>query len=167
MTNRTPGRFFILFAFAANHSLRADASSLADDDDEIIVIRDSEKSRAPGAQRALDEPAFLTEVRVEERTGESATVAGVLAESVGAQVRTLGGLGGFASLSVRGAAPGHTTILIDGVPLSRVASVGADIGRFELGSFSRLELYRGGVPVEYGGAALGGALNMVTKAPCN
>ena len=41
------------------------------------------------------------------------------ARRVGAQTRILGGLGAFESVSVRGAAPGHTVVLIDGVPLAR------------------------------------------------
>ncbi|HUH01267.1 MAG TPA: TonB-dependent receptor [Kofleriaceae bacterium] len=115
------------------------------------------------AARALDEPAFTTVVRVDDRAAETATVAEVLAHSLGVNVRGLGGLGGFSAISVRGHGAGHTVVMVDGVPLSRVATVGADLGRFELTSFSELELYRGGVPVEYGGAAMGGALNLVTR----
>src|SRR5690606_8143340 len=36
--------------------------------------------------------------------------------------------------------------------------VATDLGQLELGGFSSLELYRGGVPAHIGGAALGGAL---------
>lgn len=115
------------------------------------------------AARSLDEPAFTTVVRVDDRAAETATVAEVLAHSLGVNVRGLGGLGGFSAISVRGHGAGHTVVTIDGVPLSRVATVGADLGRFELTSFSELELYRGGVPVEHGGAAMGGALNLVTR----
>jgi iron complex outermembrane receptor protein len=117
---------------------------------------------APDAARALDEPATVTVVRVADRAGEAASVAEVLAKSVGVDVRTLGGLGAFAALSVRGAAPAQTAISIDGVPLSKVASATADLGAFEIGSFAEVEIYRGGVPVELGGAALGGAVNFVT-----
>lgn len=114
------------------------------------------------AARALDDSAFVTVVRIDERAGETVSAAEVLAESMGVHVRSLGGLGSFSSISVRGAASGHTSVLVDGVPLSRIASVSADLGRFSLDSFAELELFRGGVPVELGGAALGGALNLVT-----
>jgi iron complex outermembrane receptor protein len=114
------------------------------------------------AARALAEPAFVTIVRADDRVGETVSVAEVLAESAGIAVRRLGGLGGFASIAVRGAAPGHTAIALDGVPVSSIAYAGKDLGLFDLGAASELELYRGGVPVERGGAALGGALNFVT-----
>ncbi len=123
----------------------------------------SADQRTRDADRALEDPAFVTVVHIDERSGETATIAEVLAKSVGVSVRSLGGLGAFSSLSVRGSPSGHTMVLIDGVPVSRVATVTADVGRFELGSFSELELYRGGVPAYLGGAALGGALNLVTR----
>jgi iron complex outermembrane receptor protein len=112
---------------------------------------------------ALAEPPFVTRIHVDEHAGEQATLADVVGASAGTHVRSLGGLGGFSSISVRGAASGHTTVLVDGVPLSRVATVTADLGRFELDSFSEVELYRGGVPVALGGAALGGALALETR----
>lgn len=115
------------------------------------------------ASRGLSDPGFVTVVRIDDRAGETVSVAEVLAEGVGVQVRSTGGLGSFSSLSVRGAEPGHTTILIDGIPVSRLASVGFDLGRFDLRSVSELELYRGAVPASYGGAALGGALNLITR----
>ena len=112
---------------------------------------------------ALAEPPFVTHIHVDEHAGENATLSEVVAASAGTHVRSLGGLGGFSSISVRGAASGHTTVLVDGVPLSRVAAVTADLGRFELDSFAEVDLYRGGVPVALGGAALGGALALETR----
>lgn len=127
-----------------------------------IDALDSDDAAAADAARALDEPAFVTIVHVSDREGETTSVAEVLAESVGVSTRSLGGLGSFASISVRGASPGHTAMSIDGVPLSRIAAAAADLGGFELASFSEVEVYRGGVPVALGGAALGGAVNFVT-----
>jgi iron complex outermembrane receptor protein len=123
---------------------------------------DGARAEHADAARALDEPGFVTVVRVDERAGEQVTVAEVLAESVGVHARTLGGLGSFASISVRGAAPGQTAVFVDGVPLSRVAAAAVDIGAFELDGFSTIEVHRGAVPVALGGAALGGAVNFVT-----
>jgi iron complex outermembrane receptor protein len=54
-------------------------------------------------------------------------------------------------------------VFVDGVPLSRIASTTVNLEQFALDSFSTLELYRGGVPVELGGAALGGALQLRTR----
>lgn len=142
------------------------AIARADDtvvDGETIVI----EGRAPGeAQRdrtrALGDAPFVTVVHADDHAATS-TVADALATSAGAQVRSLGGLGAFQSVSVRGAAPGHTAVLVDGIPLARIASVTTDLGRFTLDSFGQVELYRGSVPIELGGAGVGGAINLVTR----
>ena len=113
--------------------------------------------------RALGDAPFVSIVHADEHAGELASLAEVLAHLVGTQVRSLGGLGGFSALSVRGAPPGHTAVLVDGVPVSRIASVTTDLGRFELDAIDSVELYRGAVPVELGGAGVGGALDLTTR----
>lgn len=120
------------------------------------------RPRTRAAKRAVEDPGFVTLIEVDDVAGQTTTVAEVLARSLGVNVRSLGGLGGFSSISIRGATAGHTAVLVDGIPLSRLASVTADLSRFELRSFGELEVYRGGVPPELGGAALGGALNLIT-----
>jgi vitamin B12 transporter len=122
----------------------------------------SDTTQAASGERSLEDSAFVTVVRVDERAGETTSVAEVLAESMGVTVRSLGGLGSFSSISVRGAASGNTAVSIDGIPISRVASATADIGRLSLDSFSEVQLYRGAVPVELGASALGGALDLHT-----
>ncbi len=123
---------------------------------EVVVIDDTYDESVLG-------PGFRTVVKVDEREGETTSIAEVLASSVGVHVRSLGDLGGFSSLSIRGASPSHTAVFVDGVPLSRIAFAAQDLGVFELSSFSELEVYRGAVPVEFGGAAMGGAVNLRTR----
>jgi iron complex outermembrane receptor protein len=129
------------------------------------VIRVEGTSPPEGARdrtRLLGAAPFLTILHPDERA-PVATVADALATTAGAQTRSLGGLGAFESVSVRGASPGHTAVLVDGVPLARIASVTADLGRFSMDAFGEVELYRGAVPIELGGAGVGGAVNLVTR----
>jgi iron complex outermembrane receptor protein len=121
-----------------------------------------ESSEHSSAEESLGRAPFATIVQTAESEGERRTVSEVLARTVGVSARSLGGLGAFSSISVRGADASHTMVSVDGVPLSRIASVAANLGQFELGSFESLELYRGGVPPELGGAGVGGAVNMRT-----
>src|SRR5262245_34852695 len=86
------------------------AVAAADDDPEVIVIQ----GRVPdeGARdrdRALGAAPFVTVLHPDEHA-PTATVADALATAAGAQTRSLGGMGAFASVSVRGAAPGHTAV---------------------------------------------------------
>jgi len=127
---------------------------------EVIVVA---PVRGPDSERALDRPAFVTVVRVDDRSLETTSLAEVLAESVGVRVRSIGGLGTFSSLSMRGMGSGNTAVLVDGVPLSTIAAATWDLGRFELLTLSRVEVYRGGAPAAFGSATLGGAINLVTQ----
>lgn len=114
-------------------------------------------------RRGLAASEFVTVIHVDERAGETRGVAEAVGATAGADVRVLGGLGSFASIAVRGASAGHTQVSIDGVPLSRLGSVTADLSRYELDSFDEVALYRGAVPVTLGGAGVGGALDLVTR----
>jgi iron complex outermembrane receptor protein len=114
------------------------------------------------AARALDEPAFVSQVFLDDDLGLAEPTGQILARQAGISARSLGGLGAFSSISVRGAPSAQTLVLVDGVPLSRVGFAGIDLGAMDGGSFERVDIYRGGVPAEWGGAALGGAINFVT-----
>ncbi|HKE13475.1 MAG TPA: TonB-dependent receptor [Kofleriaceae bacterium] len=125
-----------------------------------LVTGDSEHG---DRARGLGESGFTTVVRVDQHAGETVPLAEALAETVGVHVRSLGGLGGFSSISVRGAATGQTAVLVDGVPLARLGSASADLGRFDLDSFSLVRLHRGAVPAALGGAPSASALELVTE----
>ncbi|MBK9071888.1 MAG: TonB-dependent receptor [Myxococcales bacterium] len=122
-------------------------------------VRGEHRDRA----RVLAETPFLTVVHADEHVGDA--VADALATVVSAQVRRLGGMGAFATLSLRGLAPGNTSVIIDHVPASRIASVTVDVAQWELGQFERIEVYRGGAPAHLGGgggSGLGGALHLIS-----
>lgn len=148
----------LLLALCGNAAARADDAA-----GETIVIEDTAPDdKARGRDRALRDAPFVTIIPADEQAG-NASVADALATSAGAHVRSLGGLGAYESVSVRGAAPGHTSVLVDGIPLARLAQVTTDLGRFSTSAFGEVELYRGAVPVELGGAGVGGAVNLVTR----
>lgn len=143
----------------------AAADDVVDEETIIVIDRAPDPDAAPAARdrdRALGDAPFVTIVHAEDHPA-TASVADAIGATVGAQSRSLGGLGAYESISVRGAAPGHTAVLVDGVPLARIAAVTTDLGRYTLDSFGEVELYRGAVPVELGGAGVGGALNLVTR----
>lgn len=136
--------------------------AFADDTETIVIIDRAPGEAARDRDRALGDAPFVTVLHPDEHPA-AASVADAVGTAVGAQTRSLGGLGAYASISVRGAAPGHTAILFDGIPLARIAAVTTDVGRFSLDAFGQVDLYRGAVPIELGGAGVGGALNLVTR----
>ena len=108
------------------------------------------------AGRALDEPAFVTVVEVPDSAAPSA--AEIVSEVVGVNVRGLGGLGAFSSLSIRGAPSGQTAVLIDGVPVSRLAIATFDLSSLEVSTFDRIAVHRGGGLPGLHVGGLGGAV---------
>jgi vitamin B12 transporter len=129
----------------------------------VIVRPGDDGERSAPAERALEESPFVTVVELASRHAEGLQVAEVLAESVGVSIRTLGGLGSFASVSIRGASAGQTEVLVDGVPLSRLGTASVDVGSLDLGTFDAVEIYRGGVPASLAGGGLGGAVVLRTR----
>ena len=120
---------------------------------ETIVIVDRVRPEAArDRERALGDAPFVTIIHPDEHPATAS-----VADAVGDSGRRADALARRASARtsrsrVRGAAPGHTAVLIDGVPLARIAAVTTDLGRFALDAFGEVELYRGAVPVELGGA---------------
>ena len=148
-----------MFASSAAH---ADQTVTSGNETIIVIDRAPDPEQARDRERALGDAPFVTVIHPEDHPA-TASVADAVGATVGAQVRSAGGAGAYESVIIRGAAPGHTAVLIDGVPLSRIAAVTTDLSRFALASFGEVELYRGAVPVELGGAGVGGALNLITR----
>jgi vitamin B12 transporter len=159
------GLLLALSAKASAQDAPVDATQVVDPETIIIIDRAPDPDAAPETRdrdRALGDAPFVTIVHADDHPGTT-SVADAVGVTVGVQSRSLGGLGAYESISVRGASPGHTVVLVDGVPLARLAAVTTDLGRYSLDAFSEVELYRGAVPVELGGAGVGGALNLVTR----
>ncbi|MGH1348249.1 MAG: TonB-dependent receptor plug domain-containing protein [Nannocystales bacterium] len=115
-------------------------------------------------QRALgrDTPGFGTAVDLEQPGGATPDdgLAEVLARTPGAHVRSVGGLGQFSAISLRGSSAQQVGIFVDGVPLGDAFGGQFDLSELPLRGMSRVDIYRGFVPVRYGGATLGGALDV-------
>ena len=138
----------------------------ADDDDEValdqIVVT---ATRFPGLIR--DEPlrveAVPTEEIEENLTEQPGNLSSLLNELPGVRVQsTAAGLGG-AGLQLRGMPTRHTLVLTDGLPL-----LGAEPDSFGLLQtppldLDRVEVIKGAASAMYGGAALGGVLNLVSR----
>ena len=112
-----------------------------------------------------DESAFATVVPIADQPAEIDTLADVLDETVGVQVRRYGGLGDFATVSIRGSTPGQVGVFFDGVALTRARSETINLADLPLDQLGRVEIYRGVSPLDLSSSALAGAINLVSRAP--
>lgn len=79
----------------------------------------------------------------------------------GVKIRSTGGVGSEASVTLNGFSGRHVKIFIDGVPMDGMSSA-FGLNNIPAGLAKRVEVYKGVVPIELGGDALGGAINIVT-----
>jgi iron complex outermembrane receptor protein len=89
----------------------------------------------------------------------------LLAEVPGVTVTRSGGVGDFATVSLRGSNPDEVRFYIDGVPLAVASGGSIDLSTLPLGDVERIEIYRGTTPIGFAESALGGIVSITTRAP--
>lgn len=147
--------------------LASTAARAADDEPgDSLMLPEVEVSaeRISEAERRAP-TAFVSEVDVASRDQALDTTADVLAETAGVQVQRFGGLGAFTTVSIRGSSANQVPVYLDGVPLSQAQDQTVDLSTLPLDSLERIEVYRGTVPVGFGGGGIGGVVNLVTRPP--
>lgn len=121
----------------------------------------------PLAQRRATQdssPGLTSTIEVEEHNEPLAGLPDLLRKAPGVSVRSIGGLGQFSSVSLRGASPLQTPIYIDGVPIDGSTGGLTDLSQQNLSGIDRIEIYRGHVPARFGSAGFGGAINLATRS---
>lgn len=108
---------------------------------------------------------FSSVIDVQSREVPIETTADVLSETVGVQVQRFGGLGAFSTISIRGSSANQVPVYLDGVPLSQAQDQTVNLADLPIDSIERIEVYRGTVPVGFGGGGIGGVVNLVTRPP--
>ena len=113
--------------------------------------------------RMLKESAMPVSVIGERQLqGTANNLNDVLARTVGVTIRNTGGLGSASRISVRGLEGKRIGMYIDEAPMSQLSNFVA-LNDVPTDMIERIEVYKGLVPYRFGGSALGGAVNVVTK----
>ncbi|RYZ07465.1 MAG: TonB-dependent receptor [Myxococcales bacterium] len=122
---------------------------------EITVQGQSEAERA----RRSSDAVHVVETEAAQR--QSADLGEVLARTQGVGVQRSGGLGSDVRFSLNGLTDDQIRFFLDGLPLD-VAGYPFGIANVPVNLVERVEIYRGVVPIRFGGDALGGAVNLVS-----
>ena len=109
--------------------------------------------------------AFGQTIDVERLSERFTTTEEILRSASGANVRSIGGLGSFATVSLRGASASQCLVLVDGLRLNSPNGGGADLSKIPLDNVERIEIIRGSDSALFGEGALGGVVNIVTRDP--
>ena len=96
---------------------------------------------------------------------QATDLATLLQREAGLQRAQNGGIGTVGTVFLRGAPARQTLVLIDGVPQTRQdASGGVGLEHLMLDSIERVEIVRGNVSAIYGSGAIGGVIQIFTRA---
>jgi outer membrane cobalamin receptor len=127
-----------------------------------IIVTGSRVATAPD-----DIAANVTVLERDEFDVEKPTkLADVLERVAGVHVDQVGGRGGTGSVYVRGADPNYTLVLVDGVRVNDPTNARGgsfDLSALDMADVERVEIARGPYSAVYGGDALAGVINIVTR----
>ncbi|QDE86067.1 TonB-dependent receptor plug domain-containing protein [Myxococcus xanthus] len=118
----------------------------------------------PESPERRDPTGAITVIDARERAGEARDTAELLVGSVGLAVQDSGGYGQSKSLVVRGASSNGVLVFLDGIPLNGAGGL-SDLSLIPSALVGRFEVLRGGAGARYGSGGLGGAINIITRAP--
>lgn len=106
----------------------------------------------------------ITADQIEQR--QQRTLPEVLQDVPGLNVVQNGSPGGIADVFMRGTNPNHTKVLIDGIDVSDPSAANGefDFSQVLASDIDRIEVLRGPQSGLYGSDAIGGVINIITKA---
>ncbi len=127
--------------------------------EDVVVVAE----RLPAGPNPSATSASVTVIVPDARTAATADVASLVDGAAGTNVLRLGGLGDFAAVSIRGASLRQVEVFVDGVPLNPDGADVVNLSELPVGAFSRIEVWRGNAPVNFGASPIGGVVNLVTR----
>jgi vitamin B12 transporter len=144
-------------------ALDCGAVRAAEADDQESVIVSATRVPTPAVEVASS-ITVITAADIEAR--QQRTISDVLKDVPGVNVVQTGGPGGVTSVFIRGTNSNQTKVLIDGIDVSDPSnSTGAfDFGQLLTPDIERVEVLRGPQSGLYGSDAIGGVINIVTRA---
>ena len=94
--------------------------------------------------------------------GTTTSINDALARTAGIAIRSTGGVGSASRISVRGLEGKRMGVYIDEAAIGQLSDY-VSLNDIPTDMIERIEVYKGIVPYRFGGSALGGAVNVVTK----
>jgi vitamin B12 transporter len=156
------GRFLAALTLLAA-ALACGAASAAESAEPESVVVSATRVPTPAVEVASS-ITVITAADIEAR--QERTISDVLKDVPGLNVVQTGGPGGVTSVFIRGTNSNHTKVLIDGIDVSDPSnSTGAfDFGQLLTPDIERVEVLRGPQSGLYGADAIGGVINIITRA---
>ena len=126
--------------------------------DEVVVL--SHQAKESGSTAAG--PAMVSVMKRADFEDRAKTVADVVMETPGAGIQTMGGMGDYTEVSLRGSNSQQVQVYIDGMLLNEANGGAVNLSTIPLTQAGSVEVWRSGAPARFGGSAAGGVINIRT-----
>ena len=131
--------------------------------DPVIVMDQSEKqSYQTGDIIPEETTAFYTKIDQSTYEGQITTLPDILSIEPAIQIRQSGGMGSFATVSLRGSSSDQVMVYMDGILLNDASGGGVDLSNFSLEDIESVEIFKGIAPMQFSHASIGGVINLKT-----
>lgn len=136
--------------------------AFADNSQEVVITA----SRKPQSINKVGQSISVLNAE-DIKSSQAIQIPELLRSIPGVTVTRTGGPGNAVSVKLRGAQSYQTVAMVDGVKLSDPSALQCDfnLGTLMVGNIERIEVVRGAQSVLWGSQAIGGVINMITKAP--
>ncbi len=122
--------------------------------------------RKSAIQEVKESPFNVVALDAKSKYNTTLDLGHLLAKASGVKIREAGGVGGDMNITLNGFTGRNIKIFMDGVPMQGNSS-SFQLNNIPVSLAGRIEVYKGVVPVEFGGDAIGGAINIVTNRTTN
>ncbi len=128
----------------------------------VVTAQRPERRHETGDVNLEATPSFYSMITREEFDGKVEGLAQVIEKEAGVQVRQVGGLGSFSTVSLRGSTSDQVLVFLDGILLNDASGGGVDLSSISLSDIESIEIYRGTTPASFGKSSIGGTVNIRT-----
>jgi len=172
--NFPTGNQVVVFSFIGYESESKTVNATPNDTITVFLSSGEELEEvvvsATRSSRTIDEIPTRTEVIAAEELGEKAimnstNIAMILRESTGIQIQQTSANSANQSLRIQGLDGRYTQLLRDGFPLFSGFSGGLSVMQVPPLDLKQVEVIKGSASTLYGGGAIAGLVNLVTKRP--
>ena len=152
--------FFAVALFSFNFF----ASSAFAEDDAVDLPEEQIIAEAI-EDKSLLSPGAVTVIRPQEMKGEQKNLPELLKQVPGLHVIEVKGRGAYTTATVRGSSSSQVAVYVDGTLMNLGSEAAVDLSTIPVENVERIEVYRGYIPARFGGASMGGVINIITMKP--
>lgn len=157
--------FFVIQLFNFNYAQIKDSAKVKEKNiDEVIIVASSRTQQK--IENSPQKIEILGKEEMQEESGiKPAGIASILGDISGVQILQTSAISGNSNVRIQGLDGRYTQILKDGMPLFDGFSGGLGVLNIPPLDLQQVELIKGSASTLYGGGAIGGLVNIISRKP--